>query len=312
MKWKGITCLWLAQADLSNLNSGQGSGNLTELKTYDFGRKPYVSGQAVRFALFDTIHRLVPDAGKCLPEAPCGDVANCWDCDLRGYLNPKEGQGSDRRWSPLKVTPALGQIPAEITTDLLLRMSYIPKKDKEEVLDTRLANVQMTENIYRLALSMDLANIGRVIEPVFEEKRGATGNKKNYQLKEWKTVLEIPMDEKITRIKTVLDAVFNLSGFAKQARAAASLAPDLVVILLQTVYNQRGLKALSLDEKGHLNRDLFEGMVVENKALGNSVFIGYNKGLLQNEEVLFEVSQAHNLEVYPVYKAFEEAKAAIE
>src|SRR5690554_7335960 len=86
---KGITLVWLTKADLSNLNSGQGSGNLTELKTYANGTKPYISGQATRTALFDTIARSYPDKFKCVSERPCTDVENCWSCDLRGFLDRK-------------------------------------------------------------------------------------------------------------------------------------------------------------------------------------------------------------------------------
>ena len=87
---KGITMVWLSKTDLSNLNAGEGGGgNVTELKTYDNRRKPYASGQSVRHALREAIERNNPDVFRCTPESPCGDVNNCWLCDLFGYLNPK-------------------------------------------------------------------------------------------------------------------------------------------------------------------------------------------------------------------------------
>ncbi len=103
---KGITMVWLSKTDLSNLNAGEGGGgNVTELKTYDNGRKPYASGQSVRHALREAIERNNPGVFLCTSESPCGDVQNCWLCDLFGYLNPKLGEGFDRRWSPIKATP---------------------------------------------------------------------------------------------------------------------------------------------------------------------------------------------------------------
>ena len=127
--FKGITMVWLSKTDLSNLNAGEGGGgNVTELKTYDNGLKPYASGQSVRHALRESIERNNPGVFLCTPESPCGDVENCWLCDLFGYLNPKLGEGFDRRWSPIKATPALGQIANDIVTDLLIRMS-----DREKI-----------------------------------------------------------------------------------------------------------------------------------------------------------------------------------
>ena len=113
--FKGITMVWLSKTDLSNLNAGEGGGgNVTELKTYDNGLKPYASGQSVRHALRESIERNNPGVFLCTPESPCGDVQNCWLCDLFGYLNPKLGEGFDRRWSPIKATPALGQVANDI------------------------------------------------------------------------------------------------------------------------------------------------------------------------------------------------------
>ena len=191
---KGVTMVWLSKTDLSNLNAGEGGGgNVTELKTYDNGRKPYASGQSVRHALREAIGRNNPGVFLCTPESPCGEVENCWLCDLFGYLNPKPGQGSDRRWSPIKATPALGQTTSEIVTDLLIRMSNKPKAEDEtespndieadieelpsddesntETTDQRIAYVQMMSNVYRTGLSLDVANIGMVIPCQVRRKR---------------------------------------------------------------------------------------------------------------------------------------------
>ena len=86
-------------------------------------------------------------------------------------MDPKPGQGSNRRWSPIKATPALGQVASEIVTDLLIRMSDKPKsEDKTELLDDtntetetarstdqRIAYVQIMSNVYRIGLSLDVA-----------------------------------------------------------------------------------------------------------------------------------------------------------
>lgn len=301
---KGITLVWLTKADLSNLNSGQGSGNLTELKTYANGTKPYISGQATRTALFDTIARSYPDKFKCVSERPCTDVENCWSCDLRGFLATKEGEGGERRWSPLKVTPGLGQIPAEIVTDLLTRSSVLEKEERASK-DMRIANVQLAENIYRFAIVLDIANVGLVRTPVIE------GKAKEQRVTGWDTIIDIGDEKRKERIEAVLDGVFNLSGFAKQARSAASLAPDIILALVQDTYNQRGLKALEMDDAGNIQIEMLAAALKENKDLGNKIFFGGTPGLVANWTAVEEVLQQYQVEILPVHEVIQSLKAQL-
>lgn len=302
---KCINITWLAEADLSNLNSGEGSGNLTELKTYDRGRKPYTSGQSNRRALFDTMARQYPDNFKCSAELPCVDVENCWACDLRGFLATEEGVGGDRRWSPLKMSPAMGQVPGEIVTDMLTRSSDVAKEGRKSS-DQRIAHVQMAQNIYKLSLVIDVDNVGKVQVPKIEGK----GNKQHFA--GWETRVDISPRERAERIKAVLDAVFNLNGFAKQARAAASLSPDIVIITLQPTYNQRGVKALELSSKGEVDTSRLKVFLDEHRALGNEVIFGHTPGIVNNDAEMLQILEQQEVDVMPVYAAFEKAKSQVE
>ncbi len=305
MNIKCITVTWLAKADLSSLNSGQGSGNINELKLYSYGTKPYVSGQSLRTALFQTMDRMYEGAIKCIPEAPCGDVENCWACDLRGYLKPEEGTGGTRRWSPLKVSPALGQLPTEIVSDLLTRHSYIEKAEDKKSKDQRIAHVQLTENIYKASIVIDVVNIGRVVEAVIGSEK--TKN----SMEGWKEVVNIGDDERRVRIKAVLDSIFNLSGFANQARAATSLAPQLVFATIKKTYNQRGLNVLELDDAGNAKLDLLESALYEAKTLGDEVFIGFTPGIIENEDEFKQVVGENGEEILPVVEVFNRLKAKL-
>jgi CRISPR-associated protein Cst2 len=302
---KAITLVWLTRADLSNLNSGQGSGNLTELKTYANGTKPYVSGQATRTALFDTIARTHGDKFKCTSERPCTDVRNCWGCDLRGFLATKEGEGGERRWSPIKVTPGLGQIPSEIVTDLLTRSSVLEKGDDRASKDLRLANVQMTNNLYRFAMVIDVDNIGLVKEPIIE------GKNKEQRVTGWKEAVNIGEEKRKIRVAAVLDGVFNLSGFAKQARAAASLSPEILLAISQDTYNQRGLKALEVDDQGNIKVDVLANAIQENIDLGHTVMFGGSAGIAGNWEEVLKVLGQYQVEVMPVHKVIETLKSSL-
>ena len=288
---KGVAMVWLSKTDLSNLNAGGGGGgNVTELKTYDNGRKPYASGQSVRHALREAIHRNNPGVFYCVPEAPCTEVAKCWLCDLFGFLNPKSGEGFDRRWSPIKVTPALGQITSDVVTDLLIRMSDREREDRQTS-DQRIAYVQMMANVYRVGLSLDVANIGKVVTPQYE------GRGRNAQFQGWETTVEIGQEEKVERAVAVLDAIGGIADFAKQARNAASLAPDIFIASTHTRYSHRTLRALELDDDGNVNTETLRIVLQDLKDDGAELFCGFTPGVVQNDAALSELLNEFDVEM---------------
>ena len=287
---KGVAVVWLSKTDLSNLNAGEGgSGNVTELKTYDNGRKPYASGQSVRHALREAIHRNNPDAFLCVPETPCTKVEECWLCDLFGFLNPKSGEGFDRRWSPIKATPALGQIASDVVTDLLIRMSDKEKEDKQTS-DQRIAYVQIMANVYRIGLSLDVANIGKVITPQYD------GKGKDAKFNGWETTVEIEQKKKIERTVAVLEAIGGISDFAKQARNAASLAPDIFIASTHTRYSHRTLRALELDDDGNVNTETLRVILQDLEDDGAKLFCGFTPGVVENDETLTHVLDDFGIE----------------
>ena len=288
---KGVAIVWLSKTDLSNLNAGEGGGgNVTELKTYDNGRKPYASGQSVRHALREAIHRNNPGVFLCVPETPCTQVAECWLCDLFGFLNPIAEKGFDRRWSPIKVTPALGQIASDIVTDLLIRMSDKERDDKQTS-DQRIAYVQMMANVYRVGLSLDVANVGKVVEPQYE------GKGKNATFKGWETTVEIGPTVKVERAVAVLDALGGIADFAKQARNAASLAPDIFIASTHTRYSHRTLRALELDEKGEVKTEVLQVILQDLRDDDAEIFCGFTPGVVQNDTALTQLLDEFGVEI---------------
>ncbi len=288
---KGVAIVWLSKTDLSNLNAGEGGGgNVTELKTYDNGRKPYASGQSVRHALREAIHRNNPGVFLCVPETPCTQVAECWLCDLFGFLNPIAEKGFNRRWSPIKVTPALGQIASDIVTDLLIRMSDKEKEDKQTS-DQRIAYVQMMANVYRVGLSLDVANVGKVVEPQYE------GKGKNATFKGWETTVEIGPTVKVERAVAVLDALGGIADFAKQARNAASLAPDIFIASTHTRYSHRTLRALELDEKGEVKTEVLQVILQDLRDDDAEIFCGFTPGVVQNDTALTQLLDEFGVEI---------------
>ena len=303
MEYKSIEVSWIFETDLTNMNAGEGSTNLKEIKSYNNGL-PYISGQSMRHALRSSIKREYKDEFKCTPEFPCGDIENCWTCDLFGYLLPSSG---DKRWSPIKASPALGQIRYPITNDLIFRMvedikcsncgkKFYPlegrenknvkiKKDETDLTcphcgektkapyDIRqaIAYKQLIKNIYKSNISIDLVNIG--LEEVPQIKDG--------KLDGVEAITSIESQEKLKRIIAILNGVYNLSDFANQSREMVNVSPDFVIIGLQKCYNHRLASTLKLDEDGNVNIDQFISVV--NDALnleGTKIFVGLIKGII--------------------------------
>ncbi len=303
-KLKGISVVWLSKTDLSNLNAGEGGGgNVTELKTYDNGRKPYASGQSVRHAIREAIERNNPGVFLCTPESPCGEVDKCWLCDMFGYLNPKLGEGFNRRWSPIKVTPALGQIASEIVTDMLIRMSDKPKSEGKESRDQRIAYVQMMSNIYRIGLSLDVANLGKV--------RKAQYDNKGKEFKGWDTE-SIDTAERRKRALALLNAIGGIADFAKQARNAASLSPDVFVAGMHNRYSHRLLRVLALDDEGNVNPDELRVILQDLQDDGVRLFFGFTPQVVTNADDLVATAREFDLEPVNPIRALRNLMDAVE
>ena len=232
----------------------------------------------------------------CVPETPCTDVAECWLCDLFGFLNPISDVGFDRRWSPIKATPALGQIASDIVTDLLIRMSGKEKENKQTT-DQRIAYVQIMANVYRIGLSLDIANIGKVMTPLYD------GKGKNAKFTEWETTVEISQEKKIERTVAILEAISGISDFAKQARNAASLAPDIFIASTHTRYSHRTLRALELDDDGNVNTKTLQVILQDLEDIGSKLFCGFTPGVVQNDEALIQVLDEFRIEMSNPFRA---------
>lgn len=290
MKTLCVTITWLSKVDLSNINSGEGGGgNVVELKTYRSGKRPYASGQSVRHALREALERGNPGCFLSTPEAPSCNIKDDWLCDLFGYLNPRKGQGADRRWSPIKCTPALGQRDAEIVTDLLLRMSDLEKDVGSATKDQRLAYVQLAENVFRTGLTLDVFAIGRrlIVE----------GNKEKKEITRREFVDDIGEEERKKRVRAVVTALAQMSDFAKQARNAVSFAPDIFFAAVLPVYTQRGLRTMELDTQGNLDIPTLQTIITDLKELNGIVFIGHTPGVIGNDSELLELCKQMDIPV---------------
>jgi CRISPR-associated protein Cst2 len=248
---KAIQLVWLSKTGLTNLNSGEGGSNLVDIKKFRYGGQefPYVSGQAMRFYLKEAIRRHLQPEEACVPDEQgeaCGRIGECVLCDLFGFMwterSEKRGEGrSHVRTSPVKVSPAVGLHPldATMTIDFLTRRprgTTIEAGQEEEA--RSIVNVELATNIYMAGVCIDVERIG--CEEELVELEGAEKARRKFpirgvQLKEYVQ----NGDERIRRIKRLLDAIQDFSDYSKQARLLTDFTPDFLLIAIQSNYSHR-------------------------------------------------------------------------
>jgi CRISPR-associated protein Cst2 len=285
---KGIELVWLSHTDLTNLNSGEGGTNFIDVKKYKSGKVeyPYVSGQAMRFYLRESIRRgLKMNEYMCVPDDAgenCGDPKKCINCDLFGYMQPEKGKGAKVRVSPVKVAPAMGLLPIDdnSTLDFLTRKKHKPETEKA---GGDIVNVELGVNLYKSGISIDLKRVG--MEEYYDDDKKVL-NENVY----------IDEEQKKSRIIDALKGVMLISDYSKQSRLLTDFTPDIILGSLQQVYSHRLQKAFILDQNKMLNVERFNVIV---KELQNycSLFFGIIPGVIKNESEIKTEAKKLDLEI---------------
>lgn len=303
MNKKAISAVWLAETDLTNLNSGIGGSNLVDLKKYtkDSVDYPYVSGQAMRYYLKQGIRRLTDSEDYCVPNdkgETCGKIDECVLCDLFGFMTALKEQGAQIRVSPIKMSPAMGLLPLNdnLTIDFLTR-----RKPQEEVgkLAGDIVNVELGVNIYKAGLSIDLVKVGG--EEIIESSENGRHLK-----------IDRKTDDETAkkRVKLALESFKNLSDYSKQARVLTDFTPNLLLIALQNRYNHLLQKALELESGRKLNVERLGQILTVLK--DETIYAGLLSGTLDNEDEIKEVLVKHNIELMTPTEAIDRVIREIE
>lgn len=285
---KGIELVWLSQTDLTNLNAGEGGTNLVDVKKYSKSgiEYPYVSGQAMRFYLRESVRRsLTGEQFMCTPNDKgenCGNHKKCLNCDLFGYMLPKKGEGAGVRVSPVKVSTAMGLLPLKnnSTIDFLTRKK---RKEEGEKASGDIVNVELGVNLYKCGISIDVQRVG-VMEKLDEESKVL-----NYES-------FVEDDEKKKRINLVLKGSQYLSDYSKQARLLTDFTPDIILASVQKIYSHRLQKAFSVDENSILNVSRFQSIVRDLQEY-STVYFGILPGVIKNSDEVIQTAKDLGLEV---------------
>lgn len=297
---KSIGMAFLTHVNLGNHNAGEGGSQLSNLKKY--GNKPYISGQAYRHAIKDSLKSITTDGVDCTPQNACGEISECKLCDLFGYMNtdldPSEDEPLPKRISPLRVTPLLGQYEMPVTTDMITQYAVggsVKKSEENGNADSenqdqenKIAYREMEENVFKGALTIDINAIGqREIEDVDPDKE----YDEQYQ-RELKN--EISDEKRKNRVKELLESIQNTTQLAGQARHMADFMPDLMVASVQPVYNQRITNALHINqETGEIDILAFESVLKDIINMDADVWVAgtHNPEVISNWGEVIEKSE---------------------
>ena len=313
-KVKAVSMVWLSKTGLTNLNSGEGGANLVDVKKYRWNREeyPYVSGQAMRFYFKEAIRRKIAPEEACIPDQQgetCGQIDKCILCDIFGFMTTLPDIGAKTRISPVKVSPAIGLIPL---SDTLINDFLTRKYRGLEAGEMRgdIVNVELSVNIYKSGICIDIHRIGCEEEVVEIEK--IKGKKpKSIQSVIFKSY--VSEDEQARRIGLLFDAIKDFSDYSKQARLLTDFTPDLILIGLQTNYSHRLQKAFELESENRINLSIrrLEQILSEIKSETTALFAGMLDGVIENADKVKTILENKGIPVFTPHQAIDEAKRVL-
>ena len=252
---------FLTRANINNMNSGEGFGNITVLKkveSQDGKKYVYVSGQAIRRYLKETMNELgfsitpsdetgEPILNKSItskdPKAKLKEIIKLHpDLDLFGFMEAK----GVRRWSAFKTTPLVSLSPYIENEDLLLRnKGFKTEQGKESEKQANLVKIELNVfSLMRGSFMIDYDRIGR-----FEDELT------------WETNEVINSAQKKERYKSLIKGIRYLNGGAKSARLLDDLTPVFVIAGVLKAGTPIFLNAIELKD-GRIDSKKIEGVTV--------------------------------------------------
>ena len=303
-----LNIAYITKVNVASLNGGEGTGgNVTVMKKISNSKGEefaYVSGQALRRYLKETLMQLGEkitevdekgqptfkddkdkyiDLDKKLKEHKERAFKEFVDLDLFGFMFPNGG----RRWSPIKVAPLVSILPYKGEYDYLTRKQK-PKKENEK--SGNIVQIEIdTLNFMRGNIIINTAHIGNEVDEYSYEVNFILNN-----------------EEKNSRLNSLLEAIKNFNGGAKQARNLEDISPKFIVIAKQKTGNPFLLNSLDIDNEGNINIENIKEAIEDNSV--ESLTIGIAKGIFNNED---EIRESFN-NVTTVNKAIDSYKDMLE
>jgi len=270
----------LLKVDVGNVNAGWTEGVVQVLKKVelpDGTARPYISGQALRRYLRDTLRELPevkpgevsPLVEQADPKAPVtteGKPKQYIDDDLFGFMRAVRG-GTKRRESPLRVAPAYGLFPYRGDRDLGTRSAVEVRGEAEA--GGSIFETEITNNVFRTTILLELDRIGRWKK--FESADGDEG--------------ELPLDERRRRAALLLESCKYLWGGGRRTRLLVDLTPRFIAYarLSRKIPLFLDCLEVSYDGEGYrLNIDPLRQVLSDYKTSIEKLIFGVREGFLAN------------------------------
>ncbi len=293
---KAITIGALFRVDIGNVNAGWTEGVVTTIKkveTPDGNWHPYVSGQAIRRYIRDTIADILhddPALGEMSPEekssdskAPVltvGDPKKYVDDDIFGFMraiktakkSKTDEMGDTRkRTSPLRVAPAYGLFKLTGDRDLGTRSAIAVTGSAQA--GGSIFETEITNNIFRTSMLLELDRIG-----VW----------KNYETVDQKDIKaggSLPDKERKNRIMLILQALKYLWGGGRQSRFLVDLSPQFIIYARMAKKIPIFLNCLSVnyDNGNYLDLTQIKEVLNDYKYDIHQLIVGIRSGFVKND-----------------------------
>lgn len=274
------------------------------------GAFPYVSAQAFRYWLRSTLERKFP-RWKAAPVFREGKIAypdanpiRYWDDDLFGYMRApskragaKEEREADQAFEQL--TPVEGEItrisPLKVST--LVSIAPVDLADDFGVMARQEGNpVPHEHQFYRATLkalfALDLSTAGTFWHRQKTGFRNLDENRKEEARKEGLTPFDngqayrLPIEERINRVSTLIEALGCLEGGAMQTLHYTDVTPSLVLAAVtkggNNIFNHV-LTANSLRLPVVNLGSLQEVLMVYEDQLLSPVYVGWARGFMDEQ-----------------------------
>ena len=283
-KSRAIVIGVLLKVDVGNPNAGWPEGVVTVLKKVELpvaGKvHPYISGQALRRYLRDTLEEILPSEEKFSPLLPGddpkspvvteGNPREYIDDDLFGFMRAIKAK-TKRRASPLRVSPAFGLFPYTGDRDLGTRSAVEVLEEAEA--GGSIFETEVTNNVFRSTILLEIDRVGKwkLYETIDEGKKN----------------LELESAVRMRRVILLLEALKYLWGGGRRSRMLVDLSPQFIIYARMTRKLPIFLQALmvSMGEEGYtLNTSILDEVIKDYKPSIKKLIIGLRRGFLANDE----------------------------
>lgn len=265
---KCLTITYLTKGSYSSLNgSDKEADNISSIKKiqmYDGKEYPYCSSQAVRRALREQLANLgfelsegvagAQEKGaattKCEPQKYIDD-------DLFGFM--KADKDTIKRTSPVRVTPLIALNSYQGDLDFGTNYMSLVQGGNPNIFET-----EIHSGLYRGSILVELDRVGNK----------SLGDK--YEL-------SLSGEEKIKRVKALINAIQNLWTVGRQSRFLTDMSPKVVYAALLKVKNPIFLESLVMDEHNTPSYTLAHNTVEDFQEVILDYVLGERKGFFAKD-----------------------------